>query len=480
MSISSRISYRRPLRRVLLRVSALAVFFCVMFAYAAAPVYEVNNVKVIVENTFDSTWRSSHIQVCEAKGGVLVPDVSDALHQKLVNKMMAAGAVRYCGYLGGSTLLSPNRCTTSKASLSCTWYWDQGRYSGVENAYPFYKGNYFPASGSNGGLPGAGMLSTSSSNYWVKQKGMQVFPGQKHERYAMLILSPSSSVEGWVDSSEGSFSYGVATTNPYYAMCLVEPAATTTTTTTTTPTAAILPIVPTRATTIPTTTLIPLTDSNESEAQTERGKKVTMWIGISIFIFVVSVISFALIVSKARQNGWCCFARKALPLDTSRKADELMSPPTLLSEKPRRSRRPSRWSTSSLCSKDSSGGTERSFHTVTPYKDGPRPRSILQSADENMETNLERCDASFRYRSEDFVMGKELDPMIQKARIPLFDSEQHMFSILPVELDDASTDRESFSDESSCTSDSSESSREHDVFIPQRRLRRKPSVSFID
>ncbi|CAM42465.1 conserved hypothetical protein [Leishmania braziliensis MHOM/BR/75/M2904] len=483
MFISSREPYSRSVQRRLLCVCAMALLCCVMLTDAAAPVYDATAVQILVVNTFDSSLRSSQVQVCATMGGVLVPDVSDAIHLELLNKMEEVGVTSYCGYLGGSTLLSSTACTTSKATLDCIWYWDQGRYHGIENAYPFYKGNSYPASGGNGGLSGAGMISTASDNHWTHKDGIQTFPGKKYQRYAMLTLPQTYSRAGWVDSSDTSFSYGEVPTNSYFAMCLLELVTTTTTTSTTTTTTAEPPATTTTTTTMnPTTTTTQPSNTSTTNGpaeEEESNQNVTMWVGISIFIVLVAGLTFVLILCKAREKGWCCYAPKesavvmsvasgaSVDLAASQRANTRVS-------------RPSNLSLNSSISSSSSCGTVRSFHAVTPNKDGRGRRSILRNDYEEMEVYPKLHDPRSNTRStysatkEDFDSSAKQDTMLLPG--PVLSS----VTTGPTALAEPSSGTPALMRKPSRNWRSFESSNADNKTSPGPRLRRTTSVSFLD
>ncbi|KAG5501414.1 hypothetical protein JKF63_03227 [Porcisia hertigi] len=358
--------YSRTLPRGFVGLCTVALALFVGSTRGSAAVYDVHAVEITVENTFYSAFRSSQVLACAARGGVLVPDVSDTVHLQLLNKVQAEGVTRYYGYLGGSTLLSSTACTESTATLDCIWYWDQGRYSGLENAYPFYKGNYLPDSGGNGGLEGAGMISTTSGNYWLRRNNAQAFPGIRHQRYAMLALLPTDSKPGWVDSSDTSFSYGQAPTTLYYAMCLVERAATTTTTTTTT----------TIITTTPTTLVPEATTLNEPGEREATATSVATIVGFSVAAALVVGLVVALITYKARRKGCCCFAVRKPTAVSSMTRSPAVDSPTTQSSNSRVSRRSGLSSDSSFRSRGSHSISERSFHAAAPNRDGSR-RSLI-------------------------------------------------------------------------------------------------------
>ncbi|KAG5475815.1 hypothetical protein CUR178_03528 [Leishmania enriettii] len=494
---------RGPGRHDLLRICAWALLLCVVFAHGAAPVYDVNSVQIIVENAFESSLRSYQSQACAARGGVLVPDVSDAIHVELLDKIAAAGASSYCGYLGGSTLLSSTGCTSSRATLSCVWHWDQGRYDGAENAYPFYTGNYYPASESGGGLSGAGMISTASGNYWMQENGVQAFPGKKHERYAMLARPQTYSGAGWIDSSDASFSYGSFPTNRYFLMCLVEKTTTTTTepptvtTTTTTepptvtttpstepPTATTTPSTePPTATTTPSTepptatsTFTPPPDSSADDESMKRvtKRKVNTWIGISIVITLVLSLAFLFIICKARRKRWCCFAGKQSAAAAPIASSALIASAASRSAMPSSSRCSRHSSNSRLSSESSSCCSVRSFHVATVDRAGGGRRSILQDESRGMMDNNEHLD-TYSCASSEFSKWREdrLSPaegVVMLLRPELSHASTGPAVVAPPASDSQTLTRRSFSN----------SPDEGNTDTPPPRLRRISSVSFID
>ncbi|CAJ1027741.1 IGP family C-type lectin domain containing protein, putative [Leishmania lindenbergi] len=481
MFMSSRERYSRSVQRGLLCVCALALLRCVLLTDAAAPVYDATAVQILVVNTFDSSLRSSQVQVCATMGGVLVPDVSDAIHLELLNKMEEVGVTSYCGYLGGSTLLSSTGCTTSKATLDCIWYWDQGRYNGIENAYPFYKGNSYPASGSNGGLSGAGMISTASDNYWTRKDGIQTFPGKKYQRYAMLTLPQTYSRAGWVDSSDTSFSYGEVPTNSYFAMCLVELVTTTTTTSTTTTTAE--PPATTTTTMNPTTTTTTqpsnTSTTNGPAEKKESNQNVTMWVGISIFIVLVAGLASVLILCKAREKGWCCYAPKESVVAMSVASGASVDPAASQRANPRVSR-PSNLSLNSSISSSSCCGTVRSFHAATPNKDGSGRRSILRNDYEEMEGYPKLHDPRSNTRSTYSSTREEFDSSAEQDTMLLPGPVLSSVTTGPTALAEPSSDTPALMQKPSRNWRSLESSNAHNTTSPGPRLRRTTSVSFID
>ncbi|KAG5500946.1 hypothetical protein GH5_04535 [Leishmania sp. Ghana 2012 LV757] len=472
MSIPFSDDPRGPGLHDLLSVCAWALLLCVVFARGAAPVYDVNSVQIIVENAFESSLRSYQSQACAARGGVLVPDVSDAIHVELLDKIAAAGASSYCGYLGGSTLLSSTGCTTSRATLSCVWHWDQGRYDGAENAYPFYTGNYYPVSESGGGLSGAGMISTASGNYWMQENGVQAFPGKKHERYAMLARPQRYSGPGWMDSSDASFSYGNFPTNRYFLMCLFEK---TTTTPSTEP-----PTVTTTPSTEPPTATSTFTRPPDTSADDESMKKgatkrkVNTWVGISIVITLVLGLAFLFIICKARRKHCCCFADKQSAAAAPIASSALIASAASRSAMPPSSRCSRHSSNSRLSSKSSSCCSVRSFHVATVDRAGGGRRSILQDESRGMMDNNEHLD-TYSDASSDFSKWREdrLSPaegVAMLLRSELSHASTGPAVVAPPASDSQTLTRRSFSN----------SPDEGNTDTPPPRLRRISSVSFIE
>ncbi|KAG5475295.1 hypothetical protein LSCM1_03408 [Leishmania martiniquensis] len=468
MSMAPRKGRCGRLHHSLLSVGAWVLLLGVGFVYGVAPVYDVNAVRIVVANAFESPLRSYQIQACAAKGGVLVPDVSDAVHQELLDKMEAEGASSYYGYLGGSTLLSSTDCTTSSATLSCVWHWDQGRYDGAENAYPFYQGNYYPPSESKGGLSGAGMISTASANYWRQQNSAQAYPGSKHERYAMLVLPQAPSEAGWMDSSDTSFSYGKVPTNRYFMMCLVEMATTTTTTTTTT-TKTQLPTT-TETTMTPTDTTQPPDTNTDGESQKEGAPKrnANMWVGISILTLLAVSLALLVIIRKAQRKRWCCFADEE-PAAAPSMASSVRSVKRSLSKRSRLS------SDSRFSSGSSSCCSARSFHASAVNKNGGCRRSILQDGYQSMEDGVDHLDTFSNASSDSPELTEDLLSSRGEEMLPFQAFDPLHVSTVPVAVAHSSVNGEAVTRELSLRS-----LDENDMNTTPPRLRRTSSVSFID
>lgn len=269
----------------------------VTLASAAAPVYGPGEVTITVAPAPDSTTRSAQLMGCSLLGAVLVPDVSNAVHSAIFTELTSQGVGASYGYMGGSSLLSPSDCTTSAATLSCIWNWDQGRYTAVADALPFYKGNRSPSA-----LSGAEMLSTTVGNFWRLDGTTQAYPGTAMQRYGVIVRKAGES-PNWADSSPTAWSYGTVQSTSYYLFCAVERSSRVDGVREAAMLANLFESSGGRSEEGPITWT---SKAPESDGMSE--KVMTELIGICLLGAVVVGLIVALILCKARDDGCCCFS----------------------------------------------------------------------------------------------------------------------------------------------------------------------------
>ena len=199
-------------------VAVLLVVFCITFALPALAVssgYNMDEVKLKVTQCRSFITYSDSVATCSVDGGVLIPDATNAIHAAI--KLLMAeytDPTSFFTYLGGSTLLSStDGCVTNAATTKCVWYWDVGRYSGVDNAMPFYVGNFHAYVAGRGGLDGSRPVDFSMM-YWLKNKNDNyIYPGNAYGQYIMMVRT-SSAFPRWIVTKHTSYPYNKDVTMP--------------------------------------------------------------------------------------------------------------------------------------------------------------------------------------------------------------------------------------------------------------------------
>ncbi|KPI88019.1 hypothetical protein ABL78_2895 [Leptomonas seymouri] len=302
-------------------VTALAalLFLSVALPSSATPnSYDINEVALVASpsSTFP-TYGTSTI-ACSSIGGVLIPDTTNAMHNKIKTLMIGYSSVdAFFAYLGGSTSLSPN-CPVGVASIECVWRWDVGRYSNG-NAVPFYIGNFHAYVPGYGGLQGSRPVDISMM-YWLRSDRNEViFPGYLYGTHIMMMRMSLNSIPSWIDALHSRYLYAdVAPLLPQnvYVACLM--VISTTTTTTEKPHSSSSSMTEPPSVTNTTSSEEPLTVSPTDPRSETKETNIGMWAGIGAAIGAVIIISVVLLVCCSRKS--CCGSEEPITAGARRRS----------------------------------------------------------------------------------------------------------------------------------------------------------------